>query len=63
MSNEFGTAAYWLERAEEAHAVADQMHDENAKRAMESVAAGYTKIAARTQARELRTLPRRSAVK
>ena len=28
----FGTADYWLERAAEAHAVADQMHHDEAKR-------------------------------
>lgn len=60
MSEKFGTAEYWLERATQAHAVADQIRDRHAKLAMLAVAAGYEKIATRAEARELGLLPNRS---
>jgi hypothetical protein len=38
--------AYWLNRAEEARAIADTMRDEEAQRLMLSVAETYAKLAA-----------------
>ena len=49
MSAQFGTPEYWLERAEEARAMAEEFNDSQAKRAMLDIAAGYEKVASRTE--------------
>jgi hypothetical protein len=51
MPTKFGTPAYWQERAEEARAIAEDMHDAQARRAMLVVAANYEKIAKRAEAK------------
>ena len=50
MPSTFGTPQYWRERAEEARALAQQMTDPEAQRAMLSVAQSYEKIALRAEA-------------
>jgi len=51
MPARFGTPAYWQERAEEARAIAEDMHDAEARRAMLLVAENYEKIAKRAEAK------------
>lgn len=51
MPGQFGTPAHWRERAEEARAMAEDMTDAAARRAMLAVAENYEKIAARAEAR------------
>ena len=52
MPPKFGTPDYWLERAEEARAMALDMSDPEAKKAMLGIAENYEKIAKRAEARE-----------
>jgi hypothetical protein len=51
MPTTFGTPAYWQERAEEARALAEDMNDAEARRAMLAVAENYEKIAKRAEAK------------
>ena len=46
------SSRYWHERAEEARARADEMHDARAKAVMASIAAMYDKLAKRAARRE-----------
>ena len=48
----FGTSTHWHQRAAEARAMAADIHDPEAKRAMLAVAENYEKIAKRAEARE-----------
>ena len=43
--------AYWRSRADEARAIADQLGDEDARRTMLEIAAGYERMAARAAKR------------
>ena len=51
MPNAFGTPEHWLERAEEARTMAEQIEDAEAKRAMLAIAENYARIAKRAEAR------------
>jgi len=42
---------HWRDRAEEARAMADQMHDPETKRQMREIAEGYEKLAERAERR------------
>jgi hypothetical protein len=44
---------HWRERAEEARTIAEQMHTEDAKRQMLSIARGYDRMAEHAEARLL----------
>jgi len=46
------TAAHWRQRAEEARARAEDMHDATAKATMSKVAEMYDRMAARAERRE-----------
>jgi hypothetical protein len=48
----FGTPDYWQERADAARAMASDMSDLVARKAMLSIAENYEKIAKRAEARE-----------
>ena len=50
MPPKFGTPAYWQGRADEARALAEDMSDEDARRAMLAVAENYESIAKRSEA-------------
>jgi hypothetical protein len=52
MPTKFGTPVYWRKRAEEARALAEDMNDAGAKRAMLIVAENYEKIARQAEAEE-----------
>ena len=52
MPTRFGTPDYWLERAEEARAMASDMNDPVAREALLGIAENYEKIAKRAEARE-----------
>jgi len=51
MSSENQDAAYWIERAREAQAAAEQLTTPQAKRIMLEVAAGYQRMAQFTEER------------
>ncbi len=46
-SRDWGTEEYWLARAEEAIALADQFHEIEARRTMVGIAEGYRRLAER----------------
>jgi hypothetical protein len=48
----FGTGAYWRERADESHSLAESMHDHDSKLAMRAVADSYETLAKLAEARE-----------
>lgn len=56
-TNGLRTSAYWRQRAEEARARAQEMHDVEAKATMENVATMYDAMAVRAEIRERRTNP------
>ena len=49
----YGSADHWMARAEEARAMAKNIQDADAKRAMLEIAENYEKIAKRAEAREI----------
>lgn len=51
MAIAFDTPEYWLMRAEEARAIANQIDDAEAKEAMLAVAESYEKLATRAEKR------------
>jgi hypothetical protein len=51
MPNSFGTPEHWLQRANEARAMAAGIEDGEAKRAMLAIAENYERIAKRAEAR------------
>jgi hypothetical protein len=52
MPNVFGTPEHWRDRAQEARAMADNITDPDAKRAMLDIAESYEKIAERAERAE-----------
>jgi hypothetical protein len=55
MKEEFHTALYWRNRADEARALSDQLSNKDARASMERVAQMYEDLAARTAEREGRS--------